>query len=92
MSDEDALQHVGVLGMHWGHRSGGKGGSNKPRKSISREKIALGKQIALGTLAAGFAGVAIVSLAKSRKYKSIIYAMREPGVYKDVMNNIAKYA
>lgn len=44
MSDDEFLEHIGIMGMHWGRRKGGSGSSPSPRK-LRREKNKLNKKV-----------------------------------------------
>jgi len=58
------LSHYGVLGMRWGHRRAGQGGTNKRRVPLTQDqkksrnaRIVKGAEIAAGVMAVIGAGI-----------------------------------
>lgn len=79
---KNSLQHVGVLGMHWGHRSGGSGNSSSSKSdhgnTHTARNVAIGIGVGLTVVGAGLLysrnkklvdGLVSSSLQKSGKTK-----------------------
>ena len=45
MNDKEYLEHVGILGMRWGHRKGSSGGSDTRRTKILKSPSKLKKHL-----------------------------------------------